>query len=291
MQPGGSRLAEHDRCSRGGVRVDARSRGDACRPPHLCRRAARAGIENVVRDAARRPPPADRRARGGKPAGGDRHRLTVCDGGRAVVVGDEDRPAAGGRRPRDGDVAAEFTRTEEPVARQAVAAARSAASAFAVAPRSISTPAGTRTREAFRSSSTRRQPAAGTSSIRAGSRRETTTRKSASQPSARIDAPTVGSTAPSVACAACSAAAIASRRSGLTAVQRPPRQPSRTISESSRKRLQARSIAASSRSRTSIASASASGSTIVISAVVPSAGKLAVAGFMFPVHRRHMSRA
>ncbi len=60
-----------------------------------------------MRDAVGRAPAAHGRARGGEPAGGDRHRLTVGEGGSAMVVGDEDRPAAGGRRPCDGDVAAE----------------------------------------------------------------------------------------------------------------------------------------------------------------------------------------
>ena len=74
---------------------------------------------------------------------------------RRVVVGDPHRPAAVRRRAGDGDVAAE--RDEHARAgrrRDCGRAARSAASAFAVAPRSSSTPAGRARVRASSSSST-----------------------------------------------------------------------------------------------------------------------------------------
>ncbi len=72
----------------------------------------------------------------------------------------------------------------------------------------------------------------------------------------------------------------------LAGIQRPPLPASRITSESSRNRLHARSIASSSCSRTSIAPDSAAASRVVTSAVVPRAGKVAVAGFMGTIVRR-----
>ena len=97
--------------------------------------------------------------------------LALGVGAAAVVVRDAHGPAALGRRAGDGDVAAEAD--EHAAAAGALvrrAAQRSAASAFAVEPRSTSTP-GRDARRCARARSMRivRQPAAGTGSIRCGS--------------------------------------------------------------------------------------------------------------------------
>ena len=79
-----------------------------------------------------------------------------------VVVGDEDRPATVGRRARDGDVASErHEHATPPDPSVAAAAARSAARPLAVAPRSRSTPPGSRTVPAARSRCTSCQPGNG----------------------------------------------------------------------------------------------------------------------------------
>ncbi len=92
------------------------------------------------------PPAAHGDAGGREAAGGDRDRLPGREGPGAVVVGDVDAPAAGGGGAGGGDVAAEAD--EHPAATRGAAtarAARSAAHALAVAPRSSTTPLGMRT--------------------------------------------------------------------------------------------------------------------------------------------------
>ena len=148
---------QDDRGGARDVRVDARPRGDADRPPARGGGAAGSGVDDVV--GVRGPAP-DGGARGGEAAAGDRDRLRRRVGRRAVVVGDADEPAGRRRRSGDGEVAAEVD--EHAAVRcgsDAAAAARSAASAFAVAPRSSSTPSGTRTVPRGRSTATARQPA------------------------------------------------------------------------------------------------------------------------------------
>ena len=93
---------------------------------------------------------ADRRAGGRETAACDRDRLSGRVGRAAVVVGDMDPPARrSGAVAGGGNVAAEADQRAAPGrARARRRAARSAAHAFAVAPRSSLTPAGTRTRGA-----------------------------------------------------------------------------------------------------------------------------------------------
>ena len=209
-----------------------------------------------------------------------------------MVVGDEDRPAALGRRPRDGEVAAEVdedagSRSRGTRLRGAVGGERLGRGA------EVDLDAGGHADTPVLVVDLDAPPARGRNELdvhglAAGhddARSPRPSRARASSP------PTVGSTSPSVISAARTPAASASRSSRLADVHAPALRASRETSESERKRLQARSIASSSRSRRqSSASQSASGSTVVISAVVPSAVNRAVANCMLRFHPTRMRR-
>ncbi len=153
---------------------------------------------------------------------------------------------AGGGSPAIARSPSSETSTPQLAARAAAWAARSAASALAVAPRSSRAPAGMRTRPRTGSSSTVRQPAT----------RWARTWPTAVASSARSAAPIVGSTAPSVRAAASRAAASAVRQTGSTATQWPAARPTAASPESARKVEQA----ASNASRTGRTAAVAAGS-------------------------------
>src|SRR5215831_473766 len=98
-QPGQGRRAPDDRRGAGGVGVDAAARGHADRPPAGPGRLAGRRVDDVVHALAAAPGPgAHGGARGGQPAGADRHRLPWCLRPGRVVVGDPYPPAAAGRR-------------------------------------------------------------------------------------------------------------------------------------------------------------------------------------------------
>ena len=153
----GACLAEHDRGGARGVRVDAGRGGDARRPPDLGRRAARARIDDVVALDAVGAPAAH--------ASCSRSRARRC----AARSSGPRRRGRGGRRSRArairraGGVPAtamsppRLTSTPLPSSSAMRRAARSAANALPVAPRSSSTPRGMRIVRRSRSSRTCRQ--------------------------------------------------------------------------------------------------------------------------------------
>jgi hypothetical protein len=171
-----------------------------------------------------------------------------------------------------------LTRAPQPAARAIVAAARSAASAFAVAPRSSSTPGGILAVCRSSSSSSRRQS---TTAVNFGANlrpsRPATRANVVSYPARRSVRPTMGLTIPSVSSAARTATESASSRSGLTGRASPWARLSRTSSESERKRLAARSSSSSSCMRSARAAGSATGSVTTTRAVVPIASNAAEA--------------
>ena len=171
-----------------------------------------------------------------------------------------------------------LTRTPpRPVARHAAAAARSAPSPLAVAPRSRQTPAGSRSRRP--SSVTQRQPGTGpgTAAGQAGPGSAAMDAKSRSYPSALSAPPTVGSTMPPVHRAAARATRIASASPGLTQCTRRRERRMREISESSRNRLASRSSRSSSASTAPSAAARPSGGQSATRASVPRAFRTATA--------------
>ena len=164
--------------------------------------------------------------------------------------------------------------TPTPVVSAAVCAARSAHHALAVAPRSSATPLGIRTQPPVRSTWTRCQAGTRrTRSCNAGPRRKTSA-KSRSYPMSHIMRPTVGSTRPSVECAASIATSSASSSTSDTATHSPARWLTRARSESSRNRLHAASTSAITRSQATRASGSAEECETSTTAVVPSAANL-----------------
>ena len=159
VRPG---VPEHDRRRARCVRVHARGRGDGDRVPARRRRPARARVDDVMQLTAGTRPASHAGSRARQAAGGDRDDRpgTVERGG--VVVRDPQGPASRRGVAGDGDVAAEADQHPTFGSRpRPPAAARSAASAFAVAPRSSSTRGGTRIARRSGSSSTDRQPATG----------------------------------------------------------------------------------------------------------------------------------
>ena len=163
-----------------------------------------------------------------------------------------------------------LTRAPQPAARAILAAARSAASAFAVAPRSSSTPGGILAVCRSSSSSSRRQS---TTAANFGANlrpsRPATRANVVSYPARRSVRPTIGLTIPSVSSAARTATESASRRSALTWRGSPRAWFRWASSESERKRLAARSSSSSSRTRSARAAGSATGSVTTTRAVVP----------------------
>ena len=133
------------RGGRGDVGIGAGGGGDAHGAPHAPRGPSRGGVDDVVHARARRGSSAARRCSRwrGRPS-----RIETVwprrRGVAAVVVGDADPPAAGRRRPGGGDVAAEADEHSAAARPRRPSAARSAAQALAVAPRSSRTPAGIR---------------------------------------------------------------------------------------------------------------------------------------------------
>ncbi len=113
------------------------------------------------------------------------------------------------------------TRTPHPSASWIRSAARSAASALAVAPRSTRIPRGIRATPVFRFSSIRRHPGTG-AAPRGPAYRSAPARRSRGRSRAPAMAePTVGSTSPSVVAAASSPAASACANSGLSRTSAP----------------------------------------------------------------------
>ena len=174
-----------------------------------------------------------------------------------------------------------LTSAPQPPTLAAAAAARSAAHALAVAPRSSRTPAGIRIEQPARSSTivchpqrTRAVIAAAASGCAPGG---SSRRQSRSYPASSRARPTVGSTSPPVSSAARSATSSASISRGPACVGRPARAFTLESSESARKRLHARSIAASSPSTAARAGSSASGSVTRSTTLVPSASQAAEA--------------
>ena len=138
------------------------------------------------------------------------------------------------------------TRTAPPrIARCALAAARSAAKALPVDPRSSSTPGGRAMVRLSRSKRMLRQPGTGSTRKVSGPALRARRGKSSSYPTTRIALPTVGSTAPSLSRAARRDAATASANRALTATGRPWCAFTVASSLSGRKRLYARSTARS----------------------------------------------
>ena len=133
--------------------------GDARGAPVLTRRSARGGIDDVVEFVRSAAPTAYRRARGRDTARRDDDLLAgsrrVADAWSSVTnslqPGSRRGPATAMSPPR-------LTSTPAPVSAAMARAARSAHSAFAVAPKSNSTPPGMRTVERSRSTSTVCQP-------------------------------------------------------------------------------------------------------------------------------------
>ena len=85
--------------------------GDGDRAPHDRAGRPGGGVEDVVHDLVATPPAADGRARGGKPAAGERDHRPVR--GR-VVIAERDRPTPGRRRSAYGDVAAKAEHDARP---------------------------------------------------------------------------------------------------------------------------------------------------------------------------------
>ena len=155
-EPGRGLLAEHDRCGAGGVRVDAGRGGDAraCATPRAP--GARARIDDVVAlDAVGAPaahvvldvarPPVRSAIVGPSPSRSRWSSVTRTG-----------QPPAGGA-PATAMSPPRLTSTPPPISSAMRRAARSAANALPVAPRSSSTPFGMRIVRRSRSSSTCRQ--------------------------------------------------------------------------------------------------------------------------------------
>ena len=222
------------------------------------------------------------RARGRQSARADRDRLAGRVGGRAVVVGDVDRPAAGGAPSGCGDVAADARparRIRRPAARRC--AARSAAHALAVAPRS------TRHRRApltaqrraveIDSRASRRPTCAAVMSGRAWRLTQRRARRAGASHGRTRPARARGRSSgrrrrPSVA-AARSASSSASPAAGSCASSVRRCAFASESSESARKRLHAWSIAASSCSTAARAAGSAAGSLVRRITPVPRASQ------------------
>src|SRR5581483_3967812 len=106
-QPRRRLLAEDDGGRAGGVRVQAGGGGDGYGAPRGGRGPARPRVEDVVQTNAAGSPAAHGRARAGEAAAAERdHRSRRARRGR-VVVGEQDRPSAGGDVAPQRDVAAE----------------------------------------------------------------------------------------------------------------------------------------------------------------------------------------
>jgi len=175
-QPIDGKLAADDRRRGRGVRIDARRCGHGHGAPHLAGGTAGARVDHVVDGLSTQP-----------------------------FIGAS--PATAMSTPR-------LTSTPHRVISAAATAARSAASAFAVAPRSGRRPIGTRMRELVRSISTNRPPGAGCGPMVEGPLGSTAA-KSRSYPSTMSASPTVGSTSPSVSAAAQMATSTELRSDGL----------------------------------------------------------------------------
>jgi hypothetical protein len=160
-------------------------------------------------------------ARCGDAAAIDRNRLVdVRDCARWSSAMPIAQPPSGARPATA--IAAQRTSTPRPVAAAALAAARSAASAFPVAPRSSCVPGATQAVRRVGPNSIAEGPGVARSAG-AAQVRSVTDAKSRSYPSAEIAAPTVGSTRPPVdsCCVQCHGQRRAS--SGLTGHRVPPR--------------------------------------------------------------------
>ena len=158
LEPGGCVVAEDDRGRARRCSPRRRAAGDGRRPPRAPPPAAGARVDDVVELAAARLPAAHRRARGREPAA--RRARRPAPAGRAVRRGRRRSGSASrpGGLPATATSPPSDTSTPDAGDRSAAAAAmRSAATAFAVAPRSSSTPAGRQTGSATPSSSISRQ--------------------------------------------------------------------------------------------------------------------------------------
>ena len=139
----------------------------------------------------------------------------------------------------------------------AACAARSAARALPVEPRSSSTPAGRNTLCEARSTWTTCQPGTLRARKLTGPRSSVIREKSSLYPAILIAVPTVGSTAPCVTLAAVRAVVTAVANNGLTLMVRPASAFNLLSSLSARKRL----YAASTSSRISLTASSAAASS------------------------------
>ena len=136
----GRRRTEDDRRGARRVRVEARSRGHRRRRPGAARRPARPRVEDVVHLAGCRPPATNADPELARPPPCTATLTRACSGGVAWSSSTRDDPTARGSRPGDGDVPAERDDGTGPRVSATRPAIRSAANAFADAPRSSSTP-------------------------------------------------------------------------------------------------------------------------------------------------------
>ena len=169
FEPGRGRTAADDRGRAGDVGVDAAGRGHAHRAPDLGGRHAPARVDDVVHPCLAGPPAAHGRARGGQAALVQGDGLAGPSGRRWSSVTRTAQPPAGAR-PQTAMSPPRLTRVPAPVAPPIARAARSAASALAVAPRSRLTPGGSwaRRRAGSRRTSRQRRPGPDGAGRRAG---------------------------------------------------------------------------------------------------------------------------
>ena len=156
IEPVDGGFALHDAGGRRHVRIDAGRGRHADRAPDRERRCAGRRIDDVMHRAVAAPPDPDRRARGRQASLRDRDRLAVGVRCRSVVIGDAYAPSPIGGGPEMLMSPPRLTSTP-PATVAAAVAARSAASALAVAPRSSDPVSGIRTRARPVSSSISRQ--------------------------------------------------------------------------------------------------------------------------------------
>ena len=107
LEPRHGSLSPDDRGGARDVRVETARGRDADGPPFALNRVARGGIDEMVRGARVRAPPAHHGARCGQSPGLKRDPLTRRVLARAVVIGDSHPPPAQYRLTRDCKVAAE----------------------------------------------------------------------------------------------------------------------------------------------------------------------------------------
>ena len=165
-EPGRRLVAEHNGGRAGGVGVDAGRTRDRYRPPGGLGRPAGARVDDVVEGRLAGLPAADERARRGEAAGRQGDRGPGASSGLAWSSATRTGQPPSGTGPASAMSPPRLTRTPAPDARAAARAARSAPSAFAVAPRSSSTPSASAIVQAERSSVTPCGPGTGAKDAR-----------------------------------------------------------------------------------------------------------------------------